>query len=227
MLSLRGVIASMVVVVILASSVACSPTPAPPAAEPAATSTLARSASETAGSQSPTQWAATRTGAGGAGSAGTETDGSPIPTEEPTGGSSDVRATSAEVDPAGPDITLYTLPECSVVPNGALSGADALTLLVAVRNSGPGSWNGQVAFRVTSDAGVSSQGNAALSSGSGFTAMQVDLSDSDYRRNHRFTITADPDNQIRERDETNNQLVISVSLPSRPTGTVNVNCTSP
>ena len=227
MLSLRGVIASMVIVVILASSVACSGTPATPAAEPAATSTPARSPSETAGSQSPTQWAATRTGAGGAGSAGAETDGSPMPTEEPTAGSSDARATRSEVDPAGPDITLYTLPECSVVPNGALSGADALTLLVAVRNSGPGSWNGQVPFRVTSDAGMSSHGSAALSSGSGFTAMQVDLSRSDYRRTHRFTITADPDNQIRERDESNNQLVISVSLPSRPTGTVNVNCTSP
>ena len=63
--------------------------------------------------------------------------------------------------------------------------------------------------------------------GSGFTAMQVNLSAADYSRTHHFTITADPNNQIRERDETNNQLAISVALPPRPTGTINVTCTSP
>jgi len=178
--------------------------------------------------QDPTETAGTEPGQTDSPSpSSTAMESSPGATESATADTSETGVASPEVDPAGPDITLYTLPECSVVPRGALSGADALTMLVAVRNGGPGTWNALVPFRVTSDTGLASSGNTALSTGSGFTAMQVDLSDSDYGRAHRFTIIADPANQIRERDETNNQLVISVALPPRPTGTINVNCTSP
>lgn len=44
---------------------------------------------------------------------------------------------SPTTDARGPDIQLFTLPECSVVPGGALSGADSLTIFVAVRNGTP------------------------------------------------------------------------------------------
>jgi hypothetical protein len=134
---------------------------------------------------------------------------------------------SVSTDPTGPDFTLFTLPECSIVPNGALSGLDALSIFVALRNSGPGDWSQLVPFRMVSDTGLSAQGNTAISTGSSFTAMQVDLDTADYGRSHRFTITADPDNIIVERDETNNELVVTVSLGDRPTTSGTVDCTSP
>jgi len=229
MVRLRGPVASLTVVLIVASSAACSrSTPPTEAGSPTATPTSTIATTETGESPTPTQTAGTEPAETDAASpTSTETDSSPAPTEAPTAGSSETVAASPDVDPAGPDLTLYTLPECSVVPGGALSGADALTMLVAVRNSGPGSWNSLVPFKVSSDTGLSTQGNTALSTGSAFTAMQVDLTPGDYSRAHRFTITADPDNQIRERDETNNELGISVALPPRPTGTTNITCSSP
>jgi hypothetical protein len=220
MMRLRGPVASLIAVLIVASSVACAPSTDPFAAGSSAEPTSPGATTETS-SQAPTEPAETDA----ASPTSTETDGQ-APTEgSPTEGSP--TGAGPDVDPAGPDFTLFTLPECNVVPGGALSGADALTMLVAVRNSGPGSWNSLVPFRVSSDTGLSGQGNTALSTGSAFTAMQVDLSPGDYSRTHRFTITADPNNQVRERVETNNELVISVSLPPRPTGTTNVNCSSP
>ena len=134
---------------------------------------------------------------------------------------------STSTDPNGPDFALFTLPECSIVPNGALSGLDALSIFVALRNSGPGDWSQLVPFRIVSDTGLSAEGNTAVSTGSNFTAMQVDLNTDDYGQSHRFTITADPDNVIVERDETNNELVVTVSLGDRPTTSGNVDCTSP
>jgi hypothetical protein len=215
MMRLRGPVASLIALLIVASSVACARSTPPPDAGSSAEPTSTSATTET------TEPAETDA----ASPTSTETDGQ-APTEgSPTEGSP--TGAGPDVDPAGPDFTLFTLPECNVVPGGALSGADALTMLVAVRNSGPGSWNSLVPFRVSSDTGLSGQGNTALSTGSAFTAMQVDLSPGDYSRTHRFTITADPNNQVRERDETNNELVISVSLPPRPTGTTNVNCSSP
>jgi hypothetical protein len=224
----RGLVASLTVALIVASSVACSRSTPPSEESSTLAPTSTMGTAETGESQPPTQTSGTEpTETDGASPTGTETDGDQNPTgASPTDGSG-TTAVGPEVDPAGPDLTLYTLPECSVVPGGALSGADALTMLVAVRNSGPGSWNSLVPFRVSSDTGLSSQGNTALSTGSAFTAMQVDLTTADYSRTHRFTITADPNNQIRESDETNNDLVISVALPPRPTGTTNITCSSP
>jgi hypothetical protein len=226
MIRSRGPTASLIVALIIASSVSCSRVTPPPGAEssPAPTSTMGSSEA----AQTPTQTAGTEPGGTvSAGPTSALTESSETPTETATSESPETGAASPDTDPAGPDITLFTLPECNVVPGGAISGADALTMLVAVRNSGPGSWNSLVPFLVSSDTGLSTQGNTALSTGSSFTAMQVDLSAADYSRTHHFTITADPNNQIRERDETNNQLAISVALPPRPTGTINVNCTSP
>jgi hypothetical protein len=166
-------------------------------------------------------------------SPGGETSTSPS-SMSPSAGTSSGSASSSEpggestsTDPTGPDFTLFTLPECSIVPNGALSGRDALSIFVALRNSGPGDWSQLVPFRIVSDTGLNAQGNTAISTGSSFTAMQVDLNPADYGRSHRFTITADPDNTIVERDETNNELVVTVSLGDRPTTSGNVDCTSP
>jgi hypothetical protein len=224
MIRLSGAVASLAILIV-AVSAACSPTTLPPD-DPTPTSTIATN--ETGGGQTPTEASPTESvGTDTASPTSTETDSTQIPTEAPTTESSESVVASPEVDPAGPDFTLYTLPECSVVPGGAISGADAFTMLVALRNSGPGTWNNLVPFRVSSDTGLSGQGNTAVSTGTAFTAMQVDLTASDYSRAHRFTITADPDNQIRESDETNNELTISVALPPRPTSATNITCSSP
>jgi hypothetical protein len=210
----------LIIATLAASGVACTRLTPPSGAESTATPT--GTATETG------QTAATSPGATGtAGSGGTETNGSETSMETVSSESSQTGSASPEIDTSGPDITLFTLPECSVVPGGALSGADALTMLVAVRNGGPGSWNSLVPYRISSDTGLSSQGSSAVSVGSEFTPMQVELSEGDYSRTHHFTITADPDNQIRERDESNNQLAITLALPPRPTGTINLTCTSP
>jgi hypothetical protein len=224
----RGLAAALVVALSATSLAACTRVVPPPAAASSAVPTAPTASTatgDTGGGQSPSETAGSEPSATdtATGPTGTETETAATPSETATA----TAVVSSDVDPAGPDITLFTVPECSVVPGGALSGADALTMLVAVRNSGPGSWNSLVPYRVVSDLGPSGEGNTALSEGSNSTAMQVDLGPGDYSRIHHFTITADPNNQIRERDESNNQLMISVSLPPRPTGTVTVGCTSP
>jgi CARDB len=162
------------------------------------------------------------------GSAGGETSSSPPSmSPSPETSTSEPGGESTSTDPNGPDFTLFTLPECSIVPNGAQSGLDSLSIFVALRNSGPGDWAQLVPFRMVSDTGLSAQGNTAVSTGSSFTAMQVDLNADNYGQSHRFTITADPDNTIVERDEANNELVVTVSLGDRPTTSGNVDCTSP
>ncbi len=142
------------------------------------------------------------------------------------GGSTTLSPTDSgpTLNPGGPDFVLFSLPECSVVPGGSLSGADNLTLFVALRNAGPGDWTTLVPFRLTSPTGLSGGGNTAISTGSAFTGMQVDLRPADWSGTHRFTITADPDNAVVERDESNNTLEIDVTLPPRPSGATDVAC---
>jgi hypothetical protein len=122
---------------------------------------------------------------------------------------------------------LFSLPVCSVVPNGALNGDDNLTLFVAIRNSGPGPFTHLVHFELTSDTGLAGSGNGAISTGSSFNGMQVTLRPEHYGRTHRFSILADPDNAIVERDERNNSLTMTVTLPDRPTSARDVECTTP
>ena len=149
MIRLRGPVASLTVVLIVASGVACSRTDAPPGDGSSPTSTVGTN--EPGEGQSPTQTEGTEPTETDASPTGTEIDSTPIPTEAPTNGESETVGAGPDLDPAGPDFTLYTLPECSVVPGGAISGADAFTMMVAVRNSGPGSWNNLVPFKVGSD----------------------------------------------------------------------------
>jgi CARDB len=140
----------------------------------------------------------------------------------------EVDALSTPSSPAANvDLSLYTLPECSVIPGGALSGADNLTILVAVRNSGPAQLSQLVPFTLTSDTGLAGGGNTAVSTGSSFTAMQVDLRPDDYSHTHGFTVTVDPTDEIAELDESNNTIGVTVSLPGRPNQAEDVPCTTP
>jgi hypothetical protein len=187
--------------VALVTLVGCSPSPGPITTAPEGGATTSTAP---AGGGTPTA----PTGEGGT----------------PTAPPGDDTPTALPTDSSGPDFTLFSLPECSVIPGGSLTGADNLTIFVSVRNSGPGSFSRLVPFELRSDTGLVGGGNTTLSTGSSFTAMQVDLKPSDYSRIHRFTITADPANSVVERSESNNSLTIQVSLPSRPSGTTNVTC---
>jgi subtilase family serine protease len=77
---------------------------------------------------------------------------------------------------------------------------------------------------LASDTGLRGAGNTALSTGSGVTAMQVDLRSTDFNRSHRFTVRADPENQIAERDESNNSLTVVVDMPAEPRASGDVPC---
>lgn len=123
-----------------------------------------------------------------------------------------------------PDFVLFSLPECGIVPEGALSGADALGIFVAIRNSGPGVWANLVPYSMVSDTGLRGEGNSSVSIGSSFAHMQVEVGRDDYNEVHRFVVTADPNNEIPEVDETNNALVVRVELPPAPKSAVEVSC---
>jgi hypothetical protein len=196
--------------VALVTLVGCSPSPGPitTAPEGGATTSTAPAGGGTPTTPPEGGTPTTPTGEGGT----------------PTAPPGDDTPTALPTDSSGPDFTLFSLPECSVIPGGSLTGADNLTIFVSVRNSGPGSFSRLVPFELRSDTGLVGGGNTTLSTGSSFTAMQVDLKPSDYSRIHRFTITADPANSVVERSESNNSLTIQVSLPSRPSGTTNVIC---
>jgi hypothetical protein len=100
-------------------------------------------------------------------------------------------------------------------------------MYVAVRNGGPGAINKLVPVAVSSNTGIGSRSHNAISTGSSFNPLQADLAASAYNKTRRFTITADPDNTIAERDEPNNTLTITVRLPARPGSAADVPCTSP
>ena len=137
------------------------------------------------------------------------------------------QTTTSEPEPSDVDLHLYALPECSNVLDGALDGGDNLVLFVAVRDGGPQPVSGPVVVTVSSDTGLSSRATTGVSAGSTFTGMEVSLGSSDYNKTHHFTITADPDDDVAERDEENNQLRISVPLGSRQQSEGDVPCTSP
>jgi hypothetical protein len=131
--------------------------------------------------------------------------------------------TSPGGDPE-PDLTLSAPQRCSIVPRGSLSGADALTIEIAIINNGPGSISQLVPYTLSNDGGLSGSGNTALSTDGAVTPMQVDLQASDYDQDQQFTLTVDPNNVIPESNENNNTLSVTVSLPSQPTSPTDVPC---
>jgi hypothetical protein len=159
-----------------------------------------------------------------------EPDGTATDTPEPGGTATDTPEPVGPVtDPNGPNFFFarYPVPECAVVPNGALSGADALTMFVAVRNSGPGRFDKLVPVDAASDTGIRWSQNTTLSTGTEVNAMQTDLNANAYNRTHRFTFTVDPGNATVEKDESDNNFTISVHLSDRPISSTDVPCTSP
>jgi hypothetical protein len=130
-------------------------------------------------------------------------------------------------DPSGPDLFVEFGGECDVIPGGALGGGDVLNILVRVRNAGPGTVDRLVPMLVESDTGLQATSNTSVGTGSAVNAMQVTLPQDAYGRTHRFTITADPANEIIERDVSNNAIRVTVQLPTRPASFTVVPCSSP
>jgi len=127
--------------------------------------------------------------------------------------------TSPSVPPQpGPDLYLSaTNLRCSVVRNGSLSGADGLTVFIAVLDKGTVPYQRLVPFSLSSDTGLKGGGNSGISRSTAVTGMQADLRPSDYSRTHRLVATVDPHNEIAEENERNNRLDIQLSLGARPT----------
>jgi hypothetical protein len=130
--------------------------------------------------------------------------------------------------PRDPDISLVAEPRCQIVPNAYGPGTrDVFTMLVSVQMDGRRRDAGEpslITIRIQSDTGLMAEPNVSVHrtdlpeyARTAYASLQVDLRPVDYDRTHRFTIEADPANRIRERDETNNQMRISTSLPRRPT----------
>ncbi|SNY73408.1 hypothetical protein [Paractinoplanes atraurantiacus] len=124
-----------------------------------------------------------------------------------------------------PDLTLSTAKlRCSVVRNGALSGADVLAVDLAILNAGVAPVRRLVPFRLSSRTGITGRGSSGISDGTAVTAMQADLDPGDYNRTHVLTARVDPDDEIAESDEVNNRVTVAVALGSRPEAAADVPC---
>ncbi|WP_433727548.1 hypothetical protein ACQP2Y_12700 [Actinoplanes sp. CA-051413] len=118
----------------------------------------------------------------------------------------------------GPDLYLSAANlRCSVVRRGSLSGADGLTVFIAVLDKGTAPYQHLVPFSLSSDTGLKGGGNSGISDGTAATGMQADLRPSDYGRIHHLVATVDPQHEIAEENEQNNRLDIRLSLGARPT----------
>lgn len=125
----------------------------------------------------------------------------------------------------GPDLYLSaTNLRCSVVRKGSLSGADGLSVFLAVLDKGTVPHQHLVPFSLSSDTGLEGGGNSGISDGTAVTGMQADLRPSDYGQVHHLVATVDPHNEIVEENEDNNRLDIQLSLGARPTDWVDQPC---
>lgn len=125
----------------------------------------------------------------------------------------DVDVVTSPSAPAGSlDLLLTAVSRCLVVPQ-ASENIDRLKIFPRIQHLGPLELSQPVPIRISSDTGLVGAADIALDNGVP-TAVQIDLRPDDYGKPHLFTITIDPDGVIPERDESNNTLDVSLSLPS-------------
>jgi hypothetical protein len=111
---------------------------------------------------------------------------------------------------------------CNYIPNGALSGADELSVdfYFLIIGGSPSDVPGGLSVTGSSDTALytryyTSPNNQALS------VAQFALQPGDFGVLHTIKITVDSANQVEETDESDNTIVVSVRLPSpRPTSTI-------
>jgi hypothetical protein len=135
-----------------------------------------------------------------------------------------------------PDIKVYPVEKCELVPGGSVSGGDVVNFLLPIRNVGN--------VAVDSLVEVSTEGSSSLvGRGVGSVAVPVPdgtasatpatvaiaaITGQEYGHQQRFTIIADPENAIVELDESNNEMTVLVDFPpAPPSGAAALNCESP
>ncbi|WP_203791627.1 CARDB domain-containing protein [Paractinoplanes rishiriensis] len=131
-------------------------------------------------------------------------------------------ATQVTLVPSGtadrrPNFRMSTKATCSI----STIGSDRFTIRTAVRNDGPGGFEGSVPVRVAETGGQTREFAATIDAV--VLSIPTDLSSAD--GTHTFTLTVDPDHEVDEADETNNIRRITATVPQGPSGTSDVPCT--
>jgi len=182
-------------------------------------STTSPSTSGTTGTSSTSGGGGTSTSGGGS----TSTSGGGSSTGG--GGGSTTGGGGSTSGSGGAHFNLVASPDnasCNYIPNGALSGADQLSVefYFLIIGGNPSDVPGGLSVTGSSDTGLStsyrtSPNNQALS------VAQFALRPGDFGVLHTIKIVVDSAGQVAETDESDNTIVVSVRLPSpRPSATI-------
>jgi hypothetical protein len=138
------------------------------------------------------------------------------------------QANAPKSDPNGPHFIIWTLPDCSVVLDGAGPGRDTLNVGYQVQNLGPGVINEPIQVRASLDSGPSITYTSSLGGGPQGNSehmAQLTVDGSFYQRDNRLTITADPDHKYAQSVESDNSKVVLIPRQPRPASSaINLSC---
>jgi len=127
-----------------------------------------------------------------------------------------------------PDIKVYPVEKCELVPGGSASGADVVNFLLGIHNVGNVVLDSLVTVHTESSSGLVGTQNFAVPDSTASTAASVGITGQEYGQQPRFKIIADPDDVIAELDESNNETTVLVDFPpAPPSGTAALACESP
>jgi PASTA domain/CARDB len=115
-----------------------------------------------------------------------------------------------------PDLTIELQQDCSLVPGGALTGEDQLTIFYRIENVGTGAHDDKVKVRAVSDTGEKEDRITGVSTSTAASFSQLKIHPEDYGTMFQITVTVDPDLAIEEENDENNSAVLTVQMPSVP-----------
>ena len=132
----------------------------------------------------------------------------------------------ATTDPKGPNFAILSPPDCYVVLDGAGPGSDTLGVGFWLQTLGPAYPDKLIPVGAAMDTGESTSLNTFPQQGTALSYAQFTVDSGNfYRRNHRLTITADPNNEYVERVESDNSFVVLIPAQPRPSNSqVPLNC---
>ena len=108
-------------------------------------------------------------------------------------------------------------------PGVGPTAGDLLQVELAVEGSEE-TTEARVPLTVTSSTGYASDGLASVGPGSRPLAVEMAISPPDYERLLDVTVTVDPYGDIVESDESNNARLVTIELPVRSAGYLEVAC---
>lgn len=128
-----------------------------------------------------------------------------------------------------PDVKVFPVEKCELVPGGSLSGGDVINFSLPVVNVGNVVIESLVTIRAEGGSGLIGTKTVAVPEDTeSSTAASVAITGQEYGEQQRYTIRADPENVIAELDESNNETVVLVDFPpAPPSGEVALTCDSP